>query len=137
MNDNIRHAGIIDSIEDGIVRVRILQTSACAACKVARHCNASESKEKLVDVTQADGRTWKVGDAVTVCASRKAVSHAMLLAFATPLMLMVVTLVVVLLLTGNEATAGLSSLAVLIPYYIALWLLRNLIGRKISFHIED
>lgn len=137
MNDNIRHAGIIDSIEDGIVRVRILQTSACAACKVARHCNASESKEKLVDVTQADGRTWKVGDAVTVCASRKAVSHAMLLAFATPLMLMVVTLVVVLLLTGNEATAGLSSLAVLIPYYIALWLLRNLIGRKISFHIVD
>ncbi len=137
MNDNIRHAGIIDSIEDGIVRVRILQTSACAACKVARHCNASESKEKLVDVTQADGRTWKVGDAVTVCASRKAVSHAMLLAFATPLMLMVVTLVVALLLTGNEATAGLSSLAVLIPYYIALWLLRNLIGRKISFHIED
>ena len=137
MNDNIRHAGIIDSIEDGIIRVRILQTSACAACKVARHCNASESKEKLVDVALTEESTWKVGDAVTVCASRKAVSHAMLLAFATPLVLMVVTLVVVMLLTGNEATAGLSSLAVLIPYYIALWLLRNLIGRKISFHIED
>lgn len=137
MNDNICHAGIIDSIEDGIIRVRILQTSACAACKVARHCNASESKEKLVDVALTEESTWKVGDAVTVCASRKAVSHAMLLAFATPLVLMVVTLVVVMLLTGNEATAGLSSLAVLIPYYIGLWLLRNLIGRKISFHIED
>ena len=137
MNDNICHAGIIDSIEDGIIRVRILQTSACAACKVARHCNASESKEKLVDVALTEESTWKVGDAVTVCASRNAVSHAMLLAFAIPLVLMVVTLVVVMLLTGNEATAGLSSLAVLIPYYIALWQLRNLIGRKISFSIED
>jgi len=67
MNNKIRHSGIIDSIENSTVRVRILQTSACAACKVAAHCNASESKEKLVDVAVADGSVRRVGDTVTEC----------------------------------------------------------------------
>ena len=137
MNNKIRHSGIIDSIENSTVRVRILQTSACAACKVAAHCNASESKEKLVDVAVADGSVRRVGDTVTVCASRNVVSRAMLLAFALPLALMVATLVTVMLLTGDEGVAGLSSVAVLVPYFLTVWLLRSRIGRQISFTLED
>ena len=137
MNNKIRHSGIIDSIENSTVRVRILQTSACAACKVAAHCNASESKEKLVDVAVADGSVRRVGDTVTVCASRNVVSRAMLLAFALPLALMVATLVTVMLLTGDEGVAGLSSVAVLVPYFLTVWLLRSRIGRQVSFTLED
>ena len=137
MNNKIRHSGIIDSIENSTVRVRILQTSACAACKVAAHCNASESKEKLVDVAVADGSVRRVGDTVTVCASRNVVSRAMLLAFALPLALMVATLVTVMLLTGDEGVAGLSSVAVLVPYFLTVWLLRSRIGRQLSFTLED
>ena len=136
MNNKIRHSGIIDSIGERSVKVRILQTSACAACKVAAHCNASESKEKLIDVA-SDGKGLHVGDAVTVCASRTVISHAMLLAFGLPLALMVVTLVTLLFLTGDEATSGLLSLLVLAPYYLIIWLLRNRIDRRISFTIED
>lgn len=137
MNDKIRHTGIIDSVGDGIVKVRILQTSACAACKVAAHCNASESKEKLIDVKVNDENVWKQGKTVTVCASRQVVSHAMLLAFALPLILMIVTLVTVLVTTGDEGVAGLSSIAVLVPYFLAVWLFRNHISRKVSFSIEN
>ena len=50
MSNKIRHEGVIDSIDEGCVHVRILQTSACAACKVAGYCNAAEAKEKIVDV---------------------------------------------------------------------------------------
>ncbi len=137
MDNNIRHSGIIDSINGSVVRVRILQTSACAACKVASHCNAAESKEKLVDVAVADGKVRQVGDRVTVCASRHVVSRAMLLAFALPLALMVVTLVAVMLLTGDEGTAGLSALLVLVPYFLTVWLFRGRIGRQVSFSLED
>ena len=70
MSAKISHSGIVASINKGCVQVRILQTSACAACKVAGHCNASESKEKIVDVLNVnDISTLKVGDHVIVTAS--------------------------------------------------------------------
>lgn len=137
MNDKIRHSGVIDSIGDGSVKVRILQTSACAVCKVAAHCNASESKEKLVEVKVADGDVWQVGDTVTVCASRNVILRAMLFAFALPLVLMVAALVVVMVATGDERTAGLSSIAVLVPYFLLVWLFRERVGRQVSFSLED
>ena len=137
MNDKIRHSGVIDSIEDNVVKVRILQTSACATCKVAVHCNASESKEKLVEVKVADDDVWQVGDAVMVCASRNVISRAMMLAFALPLGLMIATLVAVMVATGDEGTAGLLSIAVLVPYFLLVWLFREHVGRQISFSMES
>ncbi len=137
MNNKIRHSGIIDSVGEGIVKVRILQTSACAACKVASHCNAAESKVKVVDVVTTDAGHWTVGQTVMVSAARNVISHAMLLAFALPLVLMVVTLLAVMSLTGNEGKAGLASVAVLVPYFLAVWLFRDRIGRRISFSIDD
>ena len=56
MSTKISHSGIVESIEDGCVKVRIVQTSACAACKVAGYCNAADSKEKSVDVFGDAGR---------------------------------------------------------------------------------
>ena len=66
MSNKIKHSGVVENILGDSVQVRIVQTSACAACKVAGYCNASESKEKLVDVYHADTRNLRVGDVVTV-----------------------------------------------------------------------
>lgn len=137
MDNKIHHSGIIDSIGEGIIKVRILQTSACAACKVASHCNAAESKVKIVDVVCHDTAQYKAGQEVVVSALRNVISHAMMLAFALPLVLMVVTLVSVMLWTDDEGTAGLASLAVLVPYFLVVWLFRDRIGRKISFSIDN
>ena len=48
----------------------------------------------------------------------------------------VVVLVAVLWLTGNEATAGLSALGALLPYYAVLYLLRNRHREQFAFDIE-
>ena len=85
MHNKINHSGIIDSIVGNCVKVRILQTSACAACKVAGHCNAAESKEKIIDVLDvSDTSALRVGDEVTVWASRDVANHALLLGFGVP-----------------------------------------------------
>lgn len=102
MNHKIRHEGIVDSIEEGCVHVRILQTSACASCKVAGYCNAAEAKEKIVDVFQTKGSSLKVGDAVTVSASGDVAARALLWAFGLPFLLMVTVLVLVLWQTHDE-----------------------------------
>jgi sigma-E factor negative regulatory protein RseC len=47
----IKHDGIIIALnEDGTALVRIVQTSACAACKAKAMCASAESKEKEMTV---------------------------------------------------------------------------------------
>ena len=137
MNDKIRHSGVVDSIAEGVVTVRILQQSACAACKVAGYCHASESKEKLVSVCCNTVAALRPGQEVVVTASRQVADRAVLLGFGVPLLILVAVLVVVLRLTGNEGTAAMSALGALVPYYAVLWLLRARIGRRVSFEIEE
>jgi sigma-E factor negative regulatory protein RseC len=136
MSNKIKHSGVVENILGDSVQVRIVQTSACAACKVAGYCNASESKEKLVDVYHADTRNLRVGDVVTVTASTQVAAQALLLGFGLPFVVLVAVLIAVLLITGNEGAAALSGLAALVPYYAVLFLFRNRIRDKLSFSIE-
>ena len=136
MSNKIKHSGVVEKIMDDCIQVRIVQTSACAACKVAGYCNASESKEKLIDVYHADSHRLNVGDVVTVTASTQVAAHALLLGFGLPCIVMVTVLVVVLQTTGNEGRAALSGLLALVPYYAVLYLFRNRLRDKLSFSIE-
>ena len=136
MNEKIGHSGVIESVEDGCLRVRILQESACAACKVAGQCHAAESKEKIVDVYIQATDGYTVGQTVTVTASKNAVKLSMAVAFGLPLVIMVLALVLTLLITGSEAKAGLAALLVLVPYYLMVWMMRNRIGAVVTFRIE-
>jgi sigma-E factor negative regulatory protein RseC len=135
MKEVIKHDGIIDSIEGRHIRVRILQTSACAGCKIAGHCTASEAKEKIIDVESSETK-WRVGQTVMVSTSNAVARRALLLGFGLPLVLMLVVLTGMLLTGHQEETSGLLSLAVLVPYYGILWLLREKVARKVSFSIE-
>ena len=136
MSNKIKHSGVVENILGDSVQVRIVQTSACAACKVAGYCNASESKEKLVDVYHAETRHLKVGDVVTVTASTQVAAQALLLGFGLPFVVLVAVLFAVVLITGNEGAAALSGLGALVPYYAVLFLFRNRIRDKLSFSIE-
>ena len=136
MSQKISHAGVIERIEGDSIKVRIVQTSACAACKVASHCNAAESKVKVVDVFGVDTTKYATGQEVTVWASRDVANRALLLGFGVPFLLLVCVLLIALRFTANEGVAALLALGSLVPYYFALWLLRDRIQRGISFQIE-
>ena len=136
MNNKIRHAGVIEEVGADRIKVRILQTSACAACKVAGHCNASESKEKLIDVYGQEGSDYHVGEHFVVVASPEVGMKAVAWGFGIPFLLLVLTVFVVVRLTGNEGVAALSSLGALLPYYLVLYLLRDKLRERLSFGIE-
>ena len=137
MSTKISHSGIVESISEGCVQVRILQTSACAACKVAGHCHASESKEKIVDVLNAgDTSRLKVGDSVIVSASRDVANRALLLGFGVPFLILVSVLIIMLQLVADEGLAALAALSALLPYYGLLYLMRDRIQQKMAFSIE-
>lgn len=137
MSEKIKHTGTIERIDGDCVQVRIFQPSACSSCKVAGYCNASESKEKLIDVICPDASPYAVGQQVTVSTAAATGFRAVGLGFGVPLVLLVTAIVGVTLATGNEAVAALAGLASLLPYYILLYLFRNRIKEKISFKIEN
>lgn len=136
MSNKIKHAGVVDEVEGECVRVRILQSSACSACKVAAHCNASETKEKIIDVMDADASHYQKGDQVMVVADTAVGFRASLYGYLLPLILMVVTLVGVLAATHSEGLAALSALGILMPYYVLLFLMRNKLRNRLSFTLE-
>lgn len=133
--DCIRHHGVVDEVGDNIVKVRIVQTSACASCKVSSHCSASESKEKIVEVfnPQVDGLAS--GDQVVVTASHGTGFLAVYISFVIPLAIMLVVLGVIAW-HGSETTAALVALCALVPYYFVVYLLRDKLRSRLTFQID-
>ena len=126
----------MESVAEGCVKVRILQTSACAACKVASHCNASDKKEKIVEVFCDDAASYQKGQEVRVTASKQVAANALLLGFGLPFLLLMLILIVTLKLSGTEGVAAIAALASLAPYYLVLWLFKDRIRQRLAFALE-
>ena len=136
MGNKISHSGIVENVMEGCVKVRIVQSSACAACKVAGHCNAADFKVKIVDVFCGDTSEYSVGQNVIVSASKDVANKALLLGFGIPFLLLVCVLLITLRLTTEEYVAALVAVGSLVPYYFMIWLMRDKIQQRISFQIE-
>ena len=126
----------MESVAEGCVKVRILQTSACAACKVASHCNASDKKVKIIEVFCDDAASYQIGQEVRVTASRQVAANALLLGFGIPFLLLMLILIVTLKLSGNEGIAAIAAIASLVPYYLVLWLFKDRIRQRLAFALE-
>ncbi len=135
MKSDIRHQGVVESVDGQIVMVRITQGSACSECHARGLCRASESRDKLIEVCTAGAAGYAVGSVVTVCGSETQGMKAVWLSFGLPLLLMLAVLVGVLVMIGDERIAAASALSVLFPYYIGLFLLRDRIKKGFEFKI--
>ncbi|MBQ9222847.1 MAG: SoxR reducing system RseC family protein [Prevotella sp.] len=137
MSNDILHKGTVKAIEKDKLTVQISQTSACAACKAAGHCSASESKEKIIDVYHVDDiHDYHVGDTVQVIASQRIAMNAVLLAFGIPFLIMIYAIFITSRLTTDEALMAIVGLLSLIPYYILLYLFRQKMVKTFSFTVK-
>ena len=135
MTAEIRHEGVVNSIDGQKVTVRILQASACSGCQASRICHAADQKEKLVEVDMAGADNLRVGQTVTVVAGERMGMTAVLLAFGLPLLLLMASLICAIKVTGSEKVAAIASISVLVPYYLVLFLCRNRIKKDFGFRI--
>ncbi|MCK5907946.1 MAG: SoxR reducing system RseC family protein, partial [Flavobacteriales bacterium] len=61
----IDHAGVIKTVEDGIATVEILQKTSCASCELTGVCSSSESSIKEVQVP-IKSLNYKAGEHVNI-----------------------------------------------------------------------
>ena len=121
-NNTIKHLGIVENIQGSHLSVRIVQTSACAACSAKGQCSSADSKDKIIDIIDTAASSYQVGEKVMVVGETSMGMMAVVLAFVLPFVLLIFSLILLMAWIENELYAALLSLAVLIPYYFVLWL---------------
>ncbi len=136
MDNIIEHKGIILKKYPTKVDVQIIQNSACSGCHAKAACTASDSAEKIVEITTSESEKYDVGQEVTIVGTKimgwKAVGYA----FVLPFFIMSIILVGSQNLFDNELYAGLLSLAALVPYYFVLYLFKDKMKSKFGFTIK-
>lgn len=152
----IKHDGIIIALnEDGTALVRIVQTSACAACKAKAMCASAESAEKEMTVvllgengkvktennsTQSyttlhdSTQSYHVGDTVEVMVHQKMGWKAVVLAYLLPFFVMLAVMLI-----GNaiwavrEEILGTVALCAMALYYLLLGMFKDKLQKEFSF----
>ena len=157
----IKHDGIIIALnEDGTALVRIVQTSACAACKAKAMCASAESAEKEMTVVllgerapqnasvfgdpakamrrEGERQGFAVGDTVEVMVQQKMGWKAVVLAYLLPFFVM---LAVVAVGSGignriseiGEEVIGTVALCAMALYYLVLGMFKEKLQKEFSF----
>jgi len=136
MADIIKHRGVVEKIDGSHVVVRIVQTSACSACSAKGLCNASESKEKQIDVYESNP-SYRIGEEVVLCGSTSMGMRAVLLAFGIPVLLLLFALFVTMRITDGDALlSAIVAMLAIIPYYFVIYLMKDKMDKTFSFVIE-
>jgi sigma-E factor negative regulatory protein RseC len=131
---SIEHEGIVKSSDNKSVTVSIISSSACSGCHAESFCSLSGKEEKVVEV--AGSYNVSPGDIVKVLMKQSSGYKAVFLGYVLPLILVLLMLIILASLSVPELTAGLGSIAVLVPYYLLLFLFRDRIGRKFTFTLR-
>ncbi len=127
--------GIIESVNNNRITVRIDRGSACGHCSAQGLCNLAESTERIIEVNNST-ESFSVGEWVQVTMSRSMGNKAILLGYFIPFILLISTLLILSAFGLPDWIAGLVSLLILIPYFIILYIFRERLRRTFSFSIH-
>lgn len=133
-NEVIRHSGEIIELGEGIAKVKIIQTSACAECMAKGMCTASDKTEKIIEA-EANTSTLSVGETVWVEGHKNLGIIAVLFAYIMPFLLILLTMVIAGQFTENELLVGTISLLILIPYFIVMRRMKGRFKAKFKFYV--
>jgi len=132
----VDHLGWVKEIDSDKIVVNILSQSACAGCHAKGACGLGDSAEKLITVVKPNHKL-KVGESVKVILKQSMGFQALFLGYVMPFLAMLIVLIALTSMSISEAKAGLASLAILVPYYFILYLIKDRISNHFTFEIES
>jgi sigma-E factor negative regulatory protein RseC len=130
----IHHEGIVQENSGKSVLVTITPSTACSGCHAKGSCNVTGGEKKIISV---DGSyDVKPGDSVVVQMKESMGYTALILGYILPFVSVMATLIILIAIGFSELTAGLISLAILLPYYMILFLFRKRVNEKFTFTLK-
>lgn len=134
-SEYLEKAGIVTAVDNGEVKVMLMDASGCASCHNSL-CMLAEAKSRYVQVP-TEGRSFRAGEEVVVRVRPSSAYAAAFWLYGMPFLLIMSTLVGLSLNGINEVLAGLGCMAVLVPYYAALFVFRKQRSHTCSIDISQ
>ncbi|MGB5203469.1 MAG: SoxR reducing system RseC family protein [Eudoraea sp.] len=119
----VKHEGVVSKITNDVVTISLKGNMNCEACKAKAACGVSESNSKEIEVSNST-QSLKLNENVEVLMKKNLGLKAVFWAYVFPFILMLTVLLITSTLF-EEWIAGLLSIAVLLPYYLMLYVLRS------------
>ena len=129
----VKHEGVVSKITNDVVTISLKGNINCEACNAKAACGVSESNSKEIEVSNSS-QSLKLNENVEVLLKKNLGLKAVFWAYVFPFILMLTVLLITSTLV-QEWIAGLLSIAVLIPYYLLLYVLRNTFKKAFKLSI--
>ncbi|MBD0777259.1 SoxR reducing system RseC family protein [Maribacter sp. ANRC-HE7] len=127
------HSGVISKKDNGSLIVSLDENVHCESCRAKSTCGISESGSKEVEISSTD-ESFDLNEQVNVILKKGLGLKAVFWAYIFPFLLMVLTLMVSSLFL-KEWMAGILSLLILVPYYLLLYVLRNVFKKTFKISV--
>jgi len=135
-NQTIEHEGIVVSINDRKIVVRIMAQSACSGCHAKGACSAADMQDKLIDIAP-DGHDYHTGQRVVISGHQSLGFKAVLYAYVIPSILVITSLIVAYATTNSDMASAIISLATVSVYYGVVYLFKDRLQKTFSFKIKN
>ncbi len=119
----------------GVVRVAIVASGACHACRAKELCGMGESQQKIIEVRTPEAAHYAVGEQVVVSEEQRVAFRALMIGYIGAFVVLIAALVVTLALGLSEGVAATVSLVAVLLYYAGVYACRKKIEQKIYFTI--
>ena len=135
--NEISHRGKIIEITPDFTTVQIIVSSACSACHAKGLCGMSEDEEKVIMVPTDPYTVYQVGDEVQVMTKMSMGLKAVWISYVIPLLVLMILILSLSSVIGNEVVVGLVSVAGVALYYLGVWVLRDRLVDEFVFYIKE
>ena len=134
--NEIVHSGKIIERTPDFTTVEIIVDSACSGCHAKSLCGMSEEQEKLISLPTDPYANHQVGDVVKVCTKMSMGLKAVWISYVIPLMILMILILSLSSVIGNEVVRGLVAIGGVGVYYLVIWLLRDRLQNEFLFYIK-
>ena len=131
----IEQKGVVEEITDHKIKVRTHRDSACGQCNARGICILGDDSGRIIE-TGYDDQDLKVGDNVGITITRSMGNKAVILGYLIPFVLFITVLILLNAMDVKEWLTGLLSIAVLVPYFMLLFLFRERLSKTFTFTVR-
>ena len=134
--NEIAHTGRVLEVGPDFTTVEIIASSACSSCHAKGLCGMSEEEQKIIMVPTNGFAGHKPGDEVVVKTKMTMGLKAVWISYVIPLAILMILILSLSRVIGNEYLTGLGAIAGVVLYYFGIWLFRDRLSNEFVFYIK-
>lgn len=135
MSEEVEHIATITSIHAGSITVELSPGRKCSGCGVAAMCG-SKGEKLVLNLKVRDASAFSLGERVRLFANERSTWWSICIGLVMPSLLLCVAVIGLLAAGMGELAVACVGVAVVVVYYVTLYMFRNRVVDRLSWTIE-